>query len=87
MEGGYIPLTLDKMNTVEGVNLINRMFDQLFKLVAGDGQTVRIYAGYGSPESAVVAGIGSLYLRYDGGAGTSLYVKQSGTGATGWVGK
>ena len=29
----------------------------------------------------------SLYSRTDGGAGTSLYVKESGTGNTGWVAK
>ncbi|HLP41574.1 MAG TPA: hypothetical protein VK465_08720 [Fibrobacteria bacterium] len=47
----------------------------------------RIIAGSGSPEGAVTAPIGSLYLRSDGGAGTSMYVKESGTGNTGWVGK
>ena len=41
----------------------------------------------GTPEAAIVAPIGSMALRKDGGAGTSLYVKQSGTGNTGWVGK
>ena len=41
----------------------------------------------GSPEGAITAVVGSLYSRTDGGAGTSLYVKQSGTGNTGWVGK
>lgn len=46
-----------------------------------------IWAGSGSPESVVTAGVGSLFLRLDGGAGTSLYVKQSGSGNTGWVGK
>jgi hypothetical protein len=35
----------------------------------------------------VTAGIGSLYLRRDGGAGTTLYIKESGTGNTGWVAK
>ena len=44
-------------------------------------------AGLGSPEGAVTAPIGSLYSRTNGGAGTSLYVKESGTGNTGWVGK
>jgi len=47
----------------------------------------RLYSGTGSPESVVTAGVGSLYLRTDGGASTSLYVKESGTGNTGWVGK
>ncbi len=44
-------------------------------------------AGAGSPEGAVTAPVGSLYSRTDGGAGTSLYIKESGSGNTGWVGK
>lgn len=46
-----------------------------------------ILSGSGTPESAVAAPIGSMFLRADGGAGTSLYVKESGTGNTGWVAK
>ena len=46
-----------------------------------------VYAGSGSPEGVLTAAIGSIYLRSDGGAGTSLYVKETGTGNTGWVGK
>lgn len=45
------------------------------------------YAGLGTPEGSVTAPVGSLYSRTDGGAGTSLYVKESGSGNTGWVGK
>jgi len=44
-------------------------------------------SGAGSPEGAVVAPIGRLYVRTDGGANTTLYVKESGTGDTGWVAK
>ncbi len=44
-------------------------------------------SGTGSPEGVVIAGVGSLYLRTDGGPVTSLYVKESGTEATGWVAK
>lgn len=40
--------------------------------------------GQGSPESVVTAPVGMLYVRRDGGAGISLYVKESGTGNTGW---
>jgi hypothetical protein len=47
----------------------------------------RLYTGTGTPESVVTAGVGSLFLRTDGGASTSLYVKESGAGNTGWVGK
>lgn len=46
-----------------------------------------VLSGAGSPESAVVAPVGSMYLRSDGGAGTALYVKESGVGDTGWVAK
>jgi hypothetical protein len=44
-------------------------------------------AGTGTPEGAVTAPIGSLFSRSDGGAVTSLYVKESGSGNTGWVAK
>ncbi|NBU72072.1 MAG: hypothetical protein EBS53_11610 [Bacteroidetes bacterium] len=44
-------------------------------------------ANLNSPEGAVTAPIGSLYSRINGGAGTSFYVKESGTGNTGWVAK
>lgn len=43
--------------------------------------------GNGTPEGVVTAPVGSTYHRMDGGAGTCLYVKESGTGNTGWVAK
>lgn len=46
-----------------------------------------ITSGAGSPEGVVTASVGSFYLRTNGGAGTSVYVKESGAGNTGWVGK
>lgn len=49
--------------------------------------TVFWSSGAGSPESVVTAPVGSLYTRTDGGANTTLYVKESGTGNTGWIAK
>lgn len=43
--------------------------------------------GTGTPEGAVTAPVGALYTRSDGGASTTLYVKTSGTGNTGWTAK
>lgn len=43
--------------------------------------------GAGTPEGAVAAGVGSTYRRTDGGANTTFYVKESGTGNTGWAAK
>ena len=48
---------------------------------------VLILSGAGDPNGAALAPVGSLYLRSDGGAGTTLYVKESGTGSSGWVAK
>jgi hypothetical protein len=50
--------------------------------------SAQIIVGTGSPASVVVANVGSLFLRTDGGASTTLYVKESGNNAsTGWVAK
>lgn len=47
----------------------------------------RILSGSGDPEGSVTAVVGSLYLRTDGGTDTTLYVKESGSGNTGWAAK
>lgn len=52
-----------------------------------NGTNALITAGSGTPEGSVSAAVGSLYTRTDGGANTTLYVKESGTGNTGWVAK
>jgi len=49
--------------------------------------TVTITSGSGSPESVVTAPVGSLFLRTDGSTSTTLYVKTSGSGNTGWTAK
>lgn len=54
-----------------------------FKVTSGPTWT----SGTGTPEASVTAPVGSLYTRTDGGASTTLYVKESGTGNTGWVAK
>lgn len=41
----------------------------------------------GTPEAVQRADVGSQWARTDGGAGTSFYVKESGTGTTGWIAK
>lgn len=51
-------------------------------------QSVKWLSGSGTPEGSVQASVGSLYTRTDGGAGTTLYVKESGSNTTtGWVAK
>lgn len=45
----------------------------------------KVVSGSGTPEAAVTAPIGSIFLRSNGSAATTLYIKESGTGNTGWV--
>jgi hypothetical protein len=47
-------------------------------------ETASIRRGTATPEGVVTAQVGSLFLRTDGLIGASLYVKESGTGNTGW---
>lgn len=55
------------------------------RVVLSNGPTINV--GSASPEGSVTASPGSIYMRTTGGASTSFYVKESGTGNTGWVGK
>jgi hypothetical protein len=41
-------------------------------------------SGIGSPEGVLTAAVGSEYMRTDGTIGLTRYVKESGTGSTGW---
>jgi len=50
-------------------------------------KTVFIKSGTGSPEGIVAGAVGSMWTRTDGGIGSTLYIKESGTGNTGWVAK
>lgn len=51
---------------------------------AGVSLGPRIEAGNSAPETNVTGRIGSLFLRANGTATTSVYVKEAGTGNTGW---
>jgi hypothetical protein len=48
----------------------------------------RFRYGTNTPENAVTGYVGDIFLRTDGGASTTFYVKESGSNSnTGWVGK
>ncbi len=65
----------------------NRMANMFVGRVGGT-TAFGIIRGTGSPEGVYAADIGSLFLNTSGGAGTTLYVKQTGAGTnTGWIGK
>lgn len=64
---------------------VQQPFEQLLSYLGPLREQIRF--GAGDPENVVAAPIGTLYLRTDGGASTTLYVKESGSAKTGWVAK
>lgn len=67
--------------------IVDESLRQVNLPAASAGAAGPVRSGTGTPESVVTAPVGTLFTRTDGGAGTTLYVKESGTGNTGWVGK
>lgn len=57
-----------------------------FELRSGSTNII-FYPVIGTPEGAVTANPGSIAFNISGGAGTTFYVKESGVGNVGWVGK
>lgn len=73
------------LQTPSGIAKLNSILSQLSANISGDTEQVRVFSGVGTPEASVAAGVGSLYMRTDGGADTSVYRKESGSADTGWV--
>jgi hypothetical protein len=82
-------------NTSDGNILLFRREGLTKGQIYIDGDSVRYYtttsafftSGTGSPSGNVSAPPGSLYTNLNGGAGATLFVKESGTGNTGWIAK
>lgn len=68
---------------VEGQPIVPIHVSRIIFGAASTGVVIR--SSTGTPEAAVTAPIGSVFLRSDGGAGTAVYVKESGSGNTGWA--
>lgn len=90
--GNAIGLTIGEVVNPEAIPLVNWLSTDKYYRLGGSYYTATntgpaSFVCVGTPEAMVLAMIGSTAMRQDGGAGTSLYVKQSGTGTAGWVGK
>jgi hypothetical protein len=59
--------------------------DDIFTTFINLSTGTLILAGTGSPEGVHVAPVSSIFCRTDGGAGTSIYFKETGAGNTGWA--
>lgn len=77
-------LSLDSSGAATAVSPPTFFGEPTMSVVLGGAALI---SGSGSPEGAVSASTGTLYMRTGGGVGTSLYVKETGTGNTGWAAK
>lgn len=83
-----------RVDSTDQATLRFRGDDVLFLDSSGNWTSLRylktqveyLFSGSGSPEGSVSAPPGSIYRRTTGGTGTSLYIKENGTGNTGWRG-
>ena len=62
----------------------NGSFIVITSLTAGLANWI---TGFGSPNNVVTAQTGSIYTNLNGGSLSTLYVKESGAGNTGWIAK
>ena len=90
-EGGRFPsqtheIALDRLVKITH-NLQEQLGRTLMLLSTSTTSGRHFYVGAGIPEGVVTAPIGSMYFNTSGGSATTLYVKESGAGNTGWVGK
>ena len=67
----------DGLTTIRGHEFIEELTRQVNQNTPATGT--------GSPEGVLTAAVGKFYIDDAGGPGTVLYVKQSGTGNTGWI--
>ena len=77
--------TADPSVVMVDVPMGTRIWDFKAGIKLAGGPTIT--SGSNTPEGAVTAPVGSLFTRTNGGANTTLYVKESGTGNTGWIAK
>ena len=88
---GYATADIKLTSAASGNQTRTRLRDNTFSIIAVDANVTAMdygsLVGTGSPEGVVTATIGTVFRRLDGGTSTSLYVKESGSGNTGWVAK
>lgn len=66
-----------------GTTKLLQVTDSQQIIVGGGSNTIQ--SGTGSPEGVKTATVGSIFIRTDGGTSTVFYIKETGSGNTGWV--
>jgi hypothetical protein len=88
--GTYVGFRIQNQNAIGASIAFGEVFDNgLNAICIGSGTSTSptcpaISSLSGTPNAAVTAQIGSTFWRTDGSPGSTLYVKESGAGNTGW---
>lgn len=83
--GSLVPATTNSVGSGADANRWADSYSRQYTL--GITGLVRQFSAAGTPEGSQSAVVGSTYQRSDGSTNTTFYVKESGTGNTGWVAK
>jgi hypothetical protein len=87
-DGDGISITTASSNTTRpSINCARSAEGRVIATSVSGSVYPAIFVGNDTPEGVYSAQPGSIFLRRNGGAGTCFYVKESGTGNTGWVAK
>ena len=64
---------------------MHELFREWSRQITNEVNSRSLIIGTGSPESVVTANVGTEYMDDAGTASLIKYIKQSGTGNTGWI--
>jgi hypothetical protein len=90
---GGAPLFLNRTTSAGDSIVINKDGTTFGRIGSNGASTITITFGSagatishgsGAPEGVITAPVGSIWIRSDGAASTSAYLKESGAGNTGW---
>lgn len=82
-DSAFANLKASVINAQNSVEILG-LSSSVLTLTHTSASAASIQTGTGDPEAASTANTGSLFVRTDGGVGTSLYVKEVGSGNLGW---
>jgi len=81
-----IKASVDGTQAIIGVGGVDQMtVSNAGHIILSNGSVIA--SGAGSPEGVVTAQVGSIYTNTSGSTSTTLYIKTSGSGNTGWTAK
>lgn len=77
--------TPERTDAISTDGLPSQRFHEWIEEVARSIIDLQPIFGTGSPEAVEIANVGRFYIDTGAAVGTGIYVKESGTGDTGWI--